>query len=254
MAGRDFPLPLLAFTRLRRNLSTPECVSPRGDASWGVACVAPWAVDARDPVVRCLILNWEILVTSTRVAGFALLASLLTSGLANAQVTVSGFATADNAFQASISTSPTDAGTPWFSGSSWPTTFSGSTVITEPGTYFLQVRAQDFGQPQMFIGLFTLTGSDATFANGTQELRTNTIDWVVSTEGFGVNTTAPSLIGPNGFYWGTFASMPGADFIWAPQYANGVAFFTASFTVVPAPGAALAMIAGLGIVSGRRRR
>jgi len=253
MAGRVFPLLLLALAPLWRNFSAPDRLAPRGVASWGVACVAPWAVDAlRLSAVR--LLNWEFLVTSTRVAGFALLSSLLTSGLANAQVTISGFATADNAFQASISTSPTDAGTPWFSGSSWPTTYSGSTVITEPGTYFLQVRAQDFGQPQMFIGLFTLTGSDATFANGTQELRSNTIDWVVSTEGFGVNTTAPSLIGPNGFFWGTFASMPGADFIWAPQYANGVAFFTASFTVVPAPGALLPLAGGLFAFSRRRAR
>jgi hypothetical protein len=48
--------------------------------------------------------------------------------------------------------------------------------------------------------------------------------------------------------------MPGADFIWAPQYANGVAFFTASFTVVPAPGALLPLAGGLFAFSRRRAR
>ncbi len=194
-------------------------------------------------------------MSSTRIASVAVLASLLASGIANAQVTISGFATADNSFQASISTSATDAGTPWFSGDSWPTTFSGSTVITDPGTYYLQVRAQDFGRPEMFIGYFTLTGPDATFANGSQVLTTNTTDWVVSTAGFGISTQAPALLGPNGTSpWGTRVEMPGAQYIWAPQYANGIAFFTASFTVVPAPGALLPLAGGLLAFSRRRAR
>lgn len=193
-------------------------------------------------------------MSSTRIASAAVLASLLASGVANAQVTLSGWVSSDDAFQASISTSPTTAGTPWFNSvATWQTPVFGSTVISEPGTYFLQVRTQDFGRPEMFLALFTLAGPDASFANGTQELRTNTIDWVVSTEGFGVNTTAPILLGPNGTGpWGTFANMPGADYIWAPTYANGVAFFTASFTVVPAPGALLPLAGGLFAL--RRRR
>lgn len=166
-----------------------------------------------------------------------------------------GFATVDNSFAISVSTSPTTAGTPWFSGSNWQSTFSGSLLISTPGTYYIQVFAQDLGRPEMFIGRFTLAGLGATFANGTQELLTNTSDWVVSISGFGIDTTAPIFLGDNGAGpWGTVASMgSNADFIWAPQYANGQAFFTASFTVVPTPGA-VAMLGLGGLVAARRRR
>jgi hypothetical protein len=169
--------------------------------------------------------------------------SASTAGLAaaaNAQIILAGSATADNLFAASVSTSATAPGTVWLSGNNWPSTFSGSTEITEAGTYYLHVFAQDQGRPEMFIGRFTLTGQSA-FANGTQELLTNATDWVVSTSNPGVDTTAPIIIGPNGSGpWGTYSSMPGASFIWAPQYANGIAYFTASFTVIPAPATAAA--------------
>ncbi len=163
--------------------------------------------------------------------------------------------TVDNSFEASISTSPTAAGTVFLSGSNWPSTFTGSQLVSGPGTYYLHVRAQDSGRPEMFIGRFTLTGLGATFANGTQELVTNITDWVVSTSAFGVDTTAPIFLGDNGASpWGNFVAMgSSADFIWSPQYVNGVAFFTASFTIVPSPAAATLL--GLsGLVAARRRR
>lgn len=163
--------------------------------------------------------------------------------------------TADNSFEASISTSPTAAGTVFLTGNNWPTTSVGSQLVNGPGTYYLHVRAQDFGRPEMFIGRFTLSGIGATFANGTQELVTNISDWVVSTSGFGVETSAPTFLGDNGSGpWGTFAAMgSNADFIWSPQYVNGIAFFTASFTIVPTPAAATVLGLG-GLVAARRRR
>jgi hypothetical protein len=189
----------------------------------------------------------------------AVLAVLATAGLAaalttkaNAQITLAGNATADNFFTASVSTSATTVGPTWFAGNSWPSTFSGTLDITDGGTYFLHVIAQDFGRPEMFIGRFTITGS-GTFANGTQTLVTNDTDWVVSTSNPGVDTTAPIIIGPNGSGpWGTYVDMPGASFIWAPQYVNGIAYFTASFTVIPAPTSAAAGL--LGLVALRRKR
>lgn len=185
----------------------------------------------------------------------AILTALATAGLAataNAQIILAGSATADNLFRASISTSATTAGDFWFGGNSWPSTFTSSTEITAPGTYYLHVFAQDQGRPEMFIGRFTLTGQSA-FANGTQELLTNATDWVVSNTGFGENTAAPIVLGPNGSGpWGTFTEMPGANFIWAPEYANGLAFFTASFTVIPTPATAAAGL--LGLVALRRKR
>lgn len=113
------------------------------------------------------------------------------------------------------------------------------------------MQAQDLGRPEMFIGRFTLSGA-STFANGTQELLTNATDWVVSNTGFGDNTTAPIVIGANGISpWGFFANQPGAQFIWAPQYAQGFAYFTASFTIIPAPTTAAGL---LGLVALRRKR
>ncbi len=179
------------------------------------------------------------------------LAATLTAA-ANAQITLAGSATADNLFAASVSTSATAPGTVWLSGNNWPSTFSASTEIPVAGTYYLHVFAQDQGRPEMFIGRFTLTGQSA-FANGTQELLTNATDWVVSNTGFGDNTTAPTVLGPNGSGpWGNFTAMGNASFIWAPQYANGLAYFTASFTVIPAPTTAAAGL--LGLVALRRKR
>jgi len=47
--------------------------------------------------------------------------------------------------------------------------------------------------------------------------------------------------------------MQGASFIWAPQYEQGIAYFTSSFTVVPSPPAWLVAPIAL-VVSMRRRR
>lgn len=171
---------------------------------------------------------------------------------AHGQSTLFGAVAVDNLFVASISTSATTAGTNWFSGNSWPTTFSSSFDITDAGTYFLHVFAQDQGRPEMFIGRFTLSGGGF-FANNSQELLTNATDWVVSNDGFGINTTAPTVLGPNGMGpWGNYAAMQNASFIWAPQYANGVAYFTASFTVIPTPASAAAGL--LGLTALRRKR
>ena len=106
----------------------------------------------------------------------------------------------------------------------------------------------------MFIGHFTLSGAGAAFANGTQTLDTNVTDWVASTVGFGQNEAAPRFIGNNGAGpWGMFTSMQNAQFIWTSEYANGISYFTASFTIVPAP-ASLGLLAAGGIFAGRRRR
>ncbi len=170
------------------------------------------------------------------------------------QITLSGSMTADNEFQASLSTSPTIAGPNWLTGNSWGTTYSGSVEIPSAGTYYLHVRAVDFGRPEMFIGQFSLSSTDAEFSNGTQSLLTNTTDWVVSSSAFGISTSAPVYLGDNGVSpWSLRPSIsPSAAFIWAPEYANGVAYFTTVITVVPAP--ASVALAGLGLAAAFRRR
>lgn len=173
---------------------------------------------------------------------------------ASAQVTLSANMTADNEFTAYISTSPTLEGTSFLSGNSWPSTFSGSTVLNDAGTYYLHVFAIDRGPPMMFIGDFTLDNVDATFQNGAQTLTTDAVNWVVSSTGFGDSTVAPADLGQNGASpWGSFALIDSsARYIWHPS-SSQVAYFSTTITVVPAP-AAMTSFAALGLVALRRRR
>lgn len=178
-------------------------------------------------------------------------------GTASAQVTLSASMTADNAFQASISTDAAAAGPNFLTGSSWQSTFSGSTQINAAGTYYLQVLAQDFGDPASFIADLTLSaqpGWSATFSNGGTTLLTNLTDWVVSNQGFGVNTTVPVSFGADGVGpWGDRSNISNnALNIWHSSNPDN-AYFTTVITVVPAPGAAALLGLG-GLALTRRRR
>jgi hypothetical protein len=183
-----------------------------------------------------------------------------TADAALGQATLSARMTADNLFTAYISTDPNSAGTEFLSGNSWPTTFTGSTVITEPGTYYLHVLATDQGRPEMFIADVDLgsfgPGWSASFANSTTALLSNTSDWRVSNTGFGQNYVAPLDLGSNasgGGVWGVRPSISGdARFLWAPQFTSTV-YFATTFTVVPGPAAAGLLGLG-GLVIARRRR
>jgi len=80
--------------------------------------------------------------------------------------TLSGNLTADNLFDAYISTDDTVLGTLITSGNSWPTTvsFSGQ-ALTAGVTNYLHIVATDQGKPDMFIGSFSLSDSLFHFAN-----------------------------------------------------------------------------------------
>lgn len=183
---------------------------------------------------------------------FALGVVGLLGSAAAGQVTLNVSMTADNRFEASISTSPTTAGTVFLSGNSWSTTYTGSTVLPGPGTYYLQVRAEDLARPEMLIGFMTLSNPTGTFANGFQWLLTDRAHWRVSHGGFGVSPVAPRVIGINGTSpWGFYGAMGQAEFIWHPEY-QSVVYFTTEITVVPAP-ASLGLLA-LSALGLRRRR
>jgi hypothetical protein len=175
------------------------------------------------------------------------------SAASGAPVTLNAAMTVDNTFVASISTSPTTAGTTFLTGNSWPSTFTGGFTFTEAGTYYLHVRATDLGRPEMFIGRFTLDSTDGTFVNGSQLLVSNTTDWTVSRTNYGDNPETPLFVGNNGAGpWGTFPQMAGAAFIWSQTYASTV-YFTTEIVIVPAPSTIL--LAGMGgLVALRRRR
>lgn len=182
------------------------------------------------------------------------------SGVASAQVTLNAFMTADNAFAASLSTDPTAAGDSNFlTGNNWGSTFNASVQITAPGTYYLQILAQDFGDPASFIaelGLMNFQpGWSATFSNNFTTLLTNTTDWTVSNQGFGINPIAPVVInGADGV--GPWGDRPlisnNALNIWHPSNPDN-AYFTTVITVVPTP-TAIALLGMGGLVATRRRR
>lgn len=172
-----------------------------------------------------------------------------------ADVTLNASLTADNLFTASISTTPTSAGTSFLSGANWQQTFSGGVVLPGAGTYYLQIEATDQGRPEMFVGQFSLTGdAGASFSNGNLSLLSNATDWVVSNTGFGDNPVAPLDIAGNSgsSTWGPRPGIDGAArFLWAPTYTPTV-YFTTVITVVPAPAGAAAL--GLGVLALARRR
>ncbi len=181
------------------------------------------------------------------------------ASVASGQVSLNAFMTADNAFEASLSTSPFAAGpTNFLTGNSWGATYNASFPINMPGTYYLQVVAQDFGDPAAFIGSFGLfnfqAGWSASFSNGTNGLYTNTTDWIVSDVDFGVVPVAPVSFGTDGVSpWGDRPLIDNAALnIWHPSNGNTV-YFTTVITVVPAPGAAALLGLG-GLVATRRRR
>lgn len=179
----------------------------------------------------------------------------LVSGTAVAQPIISAAMTCDNAFTAYISTDPNTQGTAFLSGSNWAATFNGSTALNSgAGTYYLHIFAEDFGLPAAFIGGFSLDSTDAIFANGTQTLLTNTVDWQCNTTGWGTAFQTPTDLGVNGVGpWGFRTGIDqAAHWIWDASNA-GTAYFTTSIRVIPAPGAGLAMIGGLVVVARRRR-
>ncbi len=171
--------------------------------------------------------------------------SLITASAAG-QVNLNALMVADDSFQASISTDPNTAGPVFLSGNGFFNTFSGSIALPAPGTYYLQVRAEDFGGQKMMSGLFTLDSALGTFGNETQTLLTAVSTWTVSDTGFGAATVAPVVV-PNG--WGSHPGLESAAYIWHPSLPS-VAYFTAEITVVPAP----ASLSLLGLFAFARQR
>lgn len=192
------------------------------------------------------------MATSIRVV-FASVALSSLAGLASAQLaTLTANATADNAFQMSISADPLTQGTVFLSGASWNTTYTDSYEFFSPGTFYIHVAAQDFGDPAAFIADMTIDG-DGLFANGSARLITNLTDWTVYTGGFGVGADTLVSRGPDGSSpWGDRSSI-GNDAlnIWAQSNPDNV-YFTAVVRVVPSPGS-LALLAAAGLVARRRR-
>ncbi len=155
----------------------------------------------------------ENLVMRRSIRTRPVIAVVFAAALAASQAhatTLSGNLTSDDAFYAYISTNNSVLGTPVYvtgvetssggtngaGGIWWGYSYSFTGITLTPGqTYYLQIEAINYSQAAGFIGDFTLSGSGFTFANGQQELLTNTANWVG-----GFNSSLPSgynQAGPN---------------------------------------------------------
>jgi MSHA biogenesis protein MshQ len=190
---------------------------------------------------------------------------------ASAQATtLTGNLTADDYFEAYISTNDSiqgtligqgfpDLGTDNFG---WKFMFSidPTTITNPPSTWFLHVKAWDgFGVIAGFRGDLKLSDTGFKFNNGTQSLLTNTTDWKVSAIGFdGVYAATPTVVVPHPSW-----PAPIADQSWI--WTNGGAstdtprYFSTKITAVPEAstligfGSALIM-AGPGMIGWLKRR
>jgi hypothetical protein len=194
--------------------------------------------------------------------------------------TLSGQLTADNLFVAFLSTNDNVLGTqlpPIPQGEDFTQLFSFSQPLIAGTTYFLHFVAvnalgvphnPDSGNPDGFIGRFTLSDAGFEFANGTQTLVTeDTNFWRAQGVGGGDTWFAPSGTpvlrednGPGGFY-SPFPALGNAEWIWGVEIGVGRAFFSTTIipltqpTDVPAPAAfPLLAIGLLGLGWSRRER
>ncbi len=179
----------------------------------------------------------------------------LAAGATAGPVVLSANVTCDNQFYFYVSSSPTAQGTLVDSGTDFQVDYPATVNLTS-GTWYLQFVGINTGpysasNPGALLGSFSLSGIGATFSNGTQSLVTNTTDWVVSKNGFGVSTYTPTSYGTNGVGpWGTIAGISSsAQWIWDsnPDYLATDLYFTTTLTVLPEPAAPWFWV-GLGIV------
>lgn len=175
---------------------------------------------------------------------------------ASVQATSLSFAgSADNAFQAYVSTDPMAVGSAFLTGNNWGTTYSGSTSLTSGVVNYLHVAAQDFGAPMSFIAEVSLSDTLFEFADGSQNSVTNAGLWTGYLDNFGVNENPIDVIGPNGTGpWGTHSGISAnANYIWTNQRDHTV-FFRIAMNPVPEPGTIAALGAGVALLAFRRRR
>jgi len=176
--------------------------------------------------------------------------------------------TVDNEYLLYLSTDDMVPGTLIGSDADWTTTESWSVPLTSGQDYYLHIEAIDVGVISGFLGDFTLSDTNFSFANGGQYLLTGVADWNVSDTGFGTNYAAPVLWSynlPNAnngvMPWGTRSGIDAnAEWIWRPDKCTYcTAYFStpirAQSSPVPEPGPlVLVTLAGLLLIGIHNRK
>ena len=166
-----------------------------------------------------------VIATSLFVGVFAN-AALITSLSGNSYIDDKGYI--------AISTNDTAIGTTVSSTNIWnnPANFIGFTLSADID-YFIHIFVDGGNFPNNIIGEFNIDGATHEFANGTQTLGTNKVDWLWGTS-LSNMVNAPVNVGTN--YASSFDSTSENIFranTW-PDYTNTNAYFTAKiFAVQP---------------------
>jgi hypothetical protein len=206
----------------------------------------------------------RIISNQRLAASLATVAALAAAGSAQA-TTLTLKLTADNAFDAYLSTSDATLGALIGSGSDWTNTYSFSQALPGGGPLFLHIVAVNGGGPDGFIGSFGLSDAGRHFSTGGEALDTDTADW--KADPFGGTWAAPAGTpiseGLNGVGpWGPRAGINGsAAWIWTSPDSAMVEFSTPLLGVaagVPEPAAWGVMLLGLfgtgALLRARRRQ
>jgi MSHA biogenesis protein MshQ len=169
---------------------------------------------------------------------------------------IQGSLNVDNSHTVYISTDDTVQGVNVSSLSNWTVTDTFSSALTAGTDYFLHVKASNITGPAGFLGSFNLDGSEHLFANGLDNVVTNTTDWAVSSSGWGAYGAASSY-GTNGVApWGMQLGVDSsAEWIWTAGVANfDERYFTIAINAVDVPEPSTLAILGLSLfVLGARR-
>jgi hypothetical protein len=168
------------------------------------------------------------------------------------------FMTVDNFFEIYLSPADPVLGTLVGSGTSWPTTYNFVTALTPAVTNYIHVVAHGAGGIEAFIGDYTLSDASFQFANGTQHLLTNTVDWGFNYTGFGTPYSTPVSDGTNGVGpWGTRPNID-ASAQWLDFCSGCTAFFSSPISPVqsgvPEPATFGLLGAGAALLYWRRTR
>jgi len=215
-----------------------------------------------------------------KITGFLALAAVGLVPVAAQAETLTLTVTADNAYGLYISTNNTTLGTLIGSNyggdaSQWSSSVTYSFNLTAPA-YYLQVVGSNYtpengkwpdqgspngggGNPDGFIGTFSISGTAYSFANSSTTLNTDNVNWygvpALNNTSWTTPTTLAQSYGANGIApWGTIPGIPGnAEWIWSlpdntlyADLSTLIVSTTGAPGATPLPGALPLFASGLG--------